>query len=727
MKEKKQAPSMKRKKSILPVVLILVAAMVLAVLPQIAERGNVEENPSIVAVQAEAAKIETAIRAGGTLTDREAESISLPEDVELNFVVKNGDTVKAGDLIAAVNKKSLMITIAKLQANLESMDEKIEKAMDESTTAKVESPAAGRVKAIYAQNGENITDIMYEHGALAVLSLDGSMALDMTWSDAKVGAAVQVTLSDGEVVSGKVDSLKGGVAVITISDEKAALGEAVSVADSQGNAIGGGELYVHQPLKVTGYYGRVAEINTQVNEKLDAGDTVMKLENAEITAGYAGLLSQRKQMEEQMTTLFNLYHTGGLYARSDGIVAEISDEDNLEAVMAAQASYQLKAMVNSPDGIDGYTNYAACVTEMNGQNLSLALCPVTISDMDYADTQLLDSLPYTQITGYTLPENTMVYVREMDAWALKDLTEIRENDKLILAFADNPQQPVWIVCHHTLQDAPEQTEPSKPAELTVPAAPEDNAEKPDKSESTTPAEPEKPNAEQQKPEDSDTSVNESSPSGDKEGQSGNHAQMQQTPQSSNNAFGGISGSMNAAGTATPEREATTDLILNEVVVCALTPDTDMTVELLIDEMDLAKIQLGQEVSLALDAIPETELHATVTAVADASESESGSAKYAVEITLDRLLQMRSGMNAAVTIPVSSMEAACTVPAAALVEKNGKTMVYTSYDKQTDTLGTPITVTTGVSDGETVEILSGLKAGDTVYYSYTEVIEYEFVQ
>ena len=32
------------------------------------------------------------------------------------------------------------------------------------------------------------------------------------------------------------------------------------------------------------------------------------------------------------------------------------------------------------------------------------------------------------------------------------------------------------------------------------------------------------------------------------------------------------------------------------------------------------------------------------------------------------------------------------------------------------------VTTGVSDGETVEILSGLNQGDTIYYSYYDTLE-----
>ena len=32
------------------------------------------------------------------------------------------------------------------------------------------------------------------------------------------------------------------------------------------------------------------------------------------------------------------------------------------------------------------------------------------------------------------------------------------------------------------------------------------------------------------------------------------------------------------------------------------------------------------------------------------------------------------------------------------------------------------VTTGLSDGERVEILSGLKSGDTIYYAYYDMVE-----
>ena len=321
----------------------------------------------------------------------------------------------------------------------------------------------------------------------------------------------------------------------------------------------------------------------------------------------------------------------------------------------------------------------------------------------------------------------MVYVQENVIWVMKDFSEIRVNDKLILAFADVNAAPVWIVCHH-----PQQEESSQPGGeqipdtgVTTPTTPADpgSEETPD----VSGTEQQQPGSGTQTP-DTDNQGNggQSSVNGSQQMPQGSGVQM---PQGSSNWASGMTGSMDAGSItiAIPGMDAAADLILTETVVYTLTPDTDMTVELMIDEMDLSRVFLGQEVSVVLDALPNAELNATVTAIADTSDSESGSAKYAVEITLERLLEMRSGMNAAVTIPVSTTEAACTVPVAALVERGGETMVYTSYDKQTDTLSGLVEVTTGVSDGETVEILSGLSAGDTVYYSYTEVIEYEFVQ
>ena len=46
-------------------------------------------------------------------------------------------------------------------------------------------------------------------------------------------------------------------------------------------------------------------------------------------------------------------------------------------------------------------------------------------------------------------------------------------------------------------------------------------------------------------------------------------------------------------------------------------------------------------------------------------------------------------------------------------------VYTTYDADTDTLGGMVEVQLGLSNGTLTEIVSGLKQGDTVYYTPKE--------
>ena len=80
------------------------------------------------------------------------------------------------------------------------------------------------------------------------------------------------------------------------------------------------------------------------------------------------------------------------------------------------------------------------------------------------------------------------------------------------------------------------------------------------------------------------------------------------------------------------------------------------------------------------------------------------------------------MNASAYLPLDS-QSVTVIPVAALVEEGSKTIVYTGYDEKNEVLTNPVTVTTGISDGEYVQILSGLTESDTVYYAYYDTLEY----
>jgi len=173
-------------------------------------------------------------------------------------------------------------------------------------------------------------------------------------------------------------------------------------------------------------------------------------------------------------------------------------------------------------------------------------------------------------------------------------------------------------------------------------------------------------------------------------------------------------------------EETKTFRYQETEYCTLTPCESMIISIIIDEMDILKIQVDSKVQVTLDALTGQSFEGTITEINSEGTNNGGNTKYSAEVSIDTTDNMLSGMNAHVNISLDSTDAAVTIPIAALVEQNGSVFVYTGYDEKNDTLTNPIEVTTGVSDGTNVEILSGLSADDTYYYKYADTITYTFV-
>ena len=89
--------------------------------------------------------------------------------------------------------------------------------------------------------------------------------------------------------------------------------------------------------------------------------------------------------------------------------------------------------------------------------------------------------------------------------------------------------------------------------------------------------------------------------------------------------------------------------------------------------------------------------------------------------------MPQRLSAIIIEPVSENEGLLLIPLAAVQEGADGIYVCTGYDKSSDELTKPAAITTGLSDGENVEILSGLSEGGTVYYRYADTLEYSFVR
>ena len=142
----------------------------------------------------------------------------------------------------------------------------------------------------------------------------------------------------------------------------------------------------------------------------------------------------------------------------------------------------------------------------------------------------------------------------------------------------------------------------------------------------------------------------------------------------------------------------------------------------VDELDILSIQKGQAVTVTLDALTGRSFEGTITEVNTIPANEGGNTKYSATITLKREGLMLGGMNASALIAVEERKDVLLIPAEALAEENGRSVVYTGYDEKTESLTKPVEVETGLSDGKQVQILSGLKVGDIVWYAYYDQLE-----
>ena len=142
----------------------------------------------------------------------------------------------------------------------------------------------------------------------------------------------------------------------------------------------------------------------------------------------------------------------------------------------------------------------------------------------------------------------------------------------------------------------------------------------------------------------------------------------------------------------------------------------------VDELQILSMQVGQNVQIRADAIPDQTFNGVVTNVSSAGTTTSGTTTYPVTIRIDDYGQLLPGMNATAEIVVDSAEDALSVPNGAIV-RGGYVLVTEdspSAANAVEGMTAPegyvyVAVETGVSDDNYIQVTAGLEEGDTVAY------------
>ena len=157
-------------------------------------------------------------------------------------------------------------------------------------------------------------------------------------------------------------------------------------------------------------------------------------------------------------------------------------------------------------------------------------------------------------------------------------------------------------------------------------------------------------------------------------------------------------------------------------LCTIYDLSYLTMTVYVDELDIGSVSVGQTVSITADAAPGRTYEGVVTTVSIKGTTSGGVTTYPVTIRIDDTEGLLPGMNADYSIITSQAEDVLRIPAAA-VERGDRVLVVDLTADGSD--GAPEgyryqTVTTGITDGDWIEILDGLSEGDTVAYIPAQV-------
>lgn len=779
----------------------------LAMLPALARQQDAQDGPvaSVLEATVKEGSVQATVRGGGTLEAGDGEDIELPPEVKITeFLVKNGQEVKKGDPVAKIDKVSALTAVTEIRTSMAAVEKQMETFSDEKSASTVTAPAGGRVKAIYANPGDSVTQVLVEHGALALLSLDGRMCVTLTVSSQLIpGDSIPVTLDSGKTVTGRVESNLNGELTVTIADNGYAVGDTVTL-----EGLGSGSLEIHNPWLATAFNGTVSQVNIRLEQTVSSGGSLFTLKDTDYTAQRELLAETHRDYEELLQKLLTWQDTGVITAPCDGLVSGI-DTDSTH-LLAAEDEELTASLLNADDGDFRLVLLSQVTQTCTGDDK----CPLKGTDSGHQD-----GCPKA--------------CKHATAEGVCTASEHFADCIMACTHAENPEDCPATGTHHTdcikacIETTQEHMCPAtkyhydgcieKCVESEVSGQCPAHVHKQGcielcRSAST----PEKCTAKHHKADciesciGVEASISNPCPAtkhkdgcyfqnatytgrvfkvvsvgsgvlvgywdstvydvvktasgwARKDGQpfSTNNCVQADTISASGNyqagdvllsvtvhksgendsplglvkissggsqmpgfdlsGLMGMMGGFSMGGYGGTGSSQTQLYSLDGDVLLTVTPLDTMTVTIAVDEKDIAGVKTGMTAQLTMNALPDETFEGQVTRVAQTGSGNGGSSKFDVEITLSRESDMLPGMSATAQLTLYEKMDVLILPVAALRDEGGKTLVYTGKDKKTGEPANPVEVTTGLSDGENVEILSGIDSGTTVYYLYYDTV------
>jgi HlyD family secretion protein len=175
------------------------------------------------------------------------------------------------------------------------------------------------------------------------------------------------------------------------------------------------------------------------------------------------------------------------------------------------------------------------------------------------------------------------------------------------------------------------------------------------------------------------------------------------------------------GTVIEKKKKAGDTIDSNAELCTIYDLSYLKMTMNIDELDISKVKVGQEVTVTADAVQGQTFKGKVTKINMAGTTTNGVTTYPIEVQIEDTEGLLPGMNVSTEIIVNQVEDVVAIPVGAVV-RGDKVLVKTgntSTDDPTVPAGYEyVNVETGVSNDQYVEIKSGINEGDEIAYIFS---------
>lgn len=150
----------------------------------------------------------------------------------------------------------------------------------------------------------------------------------------------------------------------------------------------------------------------------------------------------------------------------------------------------------------------------------------------------------------------------------------------------------------------------------------------------------------------------------------------------------------------------------------------LTLEIDLNQVDVAKVKVAQEARILLDAYPGKEVPGVVMQIAAAGHTDAtrGIDVFTVKVEVDPSktdVEIKPGMTAEVRIRIGTWPGVVKLPAESVFEEEGKSFVYLVKEEAGKKTKEKTEITIGQRSDREVEVLTGLTDGQK-YYAQAEV-------